>query len=221
MRSIVVPGSLVAGAIALIAVAAPRASRAQQVDPESTNGTVVHVGDSFLDAGLRQALGPKFRGEHTRYIAQSKTSSYLGQWAFGTTLNELYWSWRPSLFLVTLGANEMRAAPETRVALIKKIVQELRGTPCVWVSVPIWKGETNALNEMIKRESLPCHYFDSSVVADKIERQSFDNIHPTIEGGAVWAEAFWTWLQNERDPSAGPWALKPLKSEETAPTESQ
>lgn len=201
----------VAGAAALALFAAlPRPSRADaQAAPSS--GTVVHFGDSFIDAGLRQALGPRFAAEHARYIVAAKTSSWLSTWAGSVKLNELYWGWHPSLFVVTLGANELRAAPAPRAALVRQIVREMHGTPCVWISIPLWQGMPPDLMEMEKRESAPCLFFDSNAVADKIPRQSFDGAHPTVEGGAIWAEAFWTWLDAQRDRSEGAasWALKP------------
>jgi hypothetical protein len=62
--------------------------------------------------------------------------------------------------------------------------------------------------DVIRRESRPCRFFDSTALEDRIPRQP-DGIHPTNEGGAMWADAFWTWLQAQRDPSRGLWALRP------------
>jgi lysophospholipase L1-like esterase len=177
--------------------------------PDFSEGTVVHFGDSFVDAGLRQSLGPRFAAAHTRYVVSSKTSSWLSTWAGSVELNKLYWGWRPSLFIVTLGANELRAAPAPRAAMVRQIVREMHGTPCVWISIPLWQGMPSDLNDMIAHESAPCRFFDSSAIADTIARQAWDGAHPTLEGGARWAEAFWTWLEAERDRSAGRWALKP------------
>jgi len=192
-----------------LALLVPAPSGAQPGRGEFSNGTVVHFGDSFIDAGLRQTLGPKFRGEKTRYIPKAKTSSYLGTWATPDALLPLYWTWRPSLFLITLGANEGWAEPQSRVGVVRTISRGLKGVPCVWLGIPFWKGVPPGLNEMIQRESAPCRFFDSSALAEKMPRTTFDGRHPTNEGGAMWADAFWTWLMAERDPNKGPWGLKP------------
>ncbi len=56
-----------------------------------------------------------------------------------------------------------------------------------------------------------------------IPRQS-DHIHPTDAGGALWADAFWGWLQDQRTAAveeagakASPWRLKPSAVEEHEP----
>jgi hypothetical protein len=65
-------------------------------------------------------------------------------------------------------------------------------------------------------------------VKDPIQRQS-DHIHPTDKGGAVWADAFWAWLQEQRappdpapplygkPPRSSPWQLLPASPEEHQP----
>jgi lysophospholipase L1-like esterase len=215
MRRALAALALAAASLALFA-AVPVPARAD-APADCSGGTVVHFGDSFVDAGLRQALGPRFAAEHTRYIVASKTSSWLSSWAGSVKLNELYWGWRPSLFIVTLGANELRADPAPRAALVRQIVREMHGTPCVWISIPLWPGMPPDLNDMIRRESAPCRFFDSTVVESKIPRQAFDGAHPTMEGGAIWADAFWRWLDSERDRTGGgkgPWALKPRAGED-------
>jgi hypothetical protein len=203
--------ALPAGAIAVGLLAAVPESRAE--DRVWPGGTVVHIGDSFVDAGLRQALEPRFRAEGARYVVQSKNASYLGTWlSRAEPLRELHWRYKPSLFLVTLGANDTTAPPESRAQLVRWIVQQLGGVPCVWISTPLWRGAHHELMDVIRRESRPCRFFDSTSLEDRIPRQP-DGIHPTSEGGAMWADAFWTWLQTQRDPSHGTWALKP----DTAP----
>lgn len=206
------------GLLALVVTAlvalAPRPGRAEGGAPAPSGSAapkllhnVVHIGDSFVDAGFRQAAGPKFAREGARYVPLSKTSSYLGTWAGTPEMIEIFYRYRPSLYLVTLGANEMAAPPASRVSLVRRIVKDLRGVPCVWVAVPAWKDAPTALNDMIRKEVAPCRYFDSTAVSSKIARQK-DGIHPTVEGGAVWVDAFFTWLQAERDLARGPWALK-------------
>ncbi len=213
-------GLPLAAAVALVVplAVAPSASEAQTpTAPDYSNGTIVHIGDSFLDSGLQQALKPKLLGEKTHYISLAKASSYLGEWSVSPDLAKLYFSHRPALFLITLGANETKAPPASRVASVRRLVQNLHGTPCVWVGFPIWKNEPTGLNEMIRRESAPCRYFDSDAIGEQIPRAR-DKIHPTTAGGAIWAEAVFKWLKAERDPGkAAYWTLKPAPPEEHNP----
>jgi hypothetical protein len=181
------------------------------------NGTIVHFGDSFVDSGLSQTLRPRFNELGTRYVALGKFNTMLGQWAHSGDIASYHWAYRPSLFLVTLGASEVNAnPPEIRLGAVKQIIKHMNGVPCVWISVPLWKGAPTGLTEMIRRESAPCRHFDSSTIADKITRQA-DRIHPDAKGGTVWGEAFWAWLQANRDTSKGTWALKPAPPEEHGP----
>lgn len=177
---------------------------------------VVHFGDSFVHAGLQQSFRPRLRAMGMRYVTEGRTSAWLSTWA-GPGVDRLYWSYRPALFLVTLGANDLSFKPaEKRAYLVRDIVQKMRGTPCVWIGVPIWEGAPRDFVEMIRRESAPCRYFDSTAITTRITRQE-DNRHPDEAGGRLWAEAVWEWLMKQRDPERGVWALKPAPVEEHAP----
>ena len=180
------------------------------------NGTIVHFGDSFVDAGLRQALRPRFAAEKTKYFSFGKRMAWIATYAYGSDVDEYYFGMRPALFLITLGANDLvYPRPEERVTVVHDLIKKLHNTPCVWISIPLWKGAPTAYLDMIRRESAPCRWFDSEVVNDRISRQP-DGRHPDLPGGAVWAEAFWNWLQSQRDPSQGYWALKPGPADEHA-----
>lgn len=215
-----------ATAVALLAAAAllalPLVSTADPPPPDVSaarfpNGTIVHFGDSFVDSGLSQTLRPKFNELGTRYVALGKFNTMLGQWANSGDISSYHWAYHPSLFIVTLGASEVNAnPPEIRLNAVRQINKHMKGVPCVWISVPLWKGAPSGLTEMIRRESAPCRHFDSSTVADKISRQS-DHVHPDAKGGALWADAFWAWLQANRDTSKGYWALKPAPADEHGP----
>jgi len=178
---------------------------------------VVHFGDSFVQAGLQQNLRPRFQALGARYITEAKTSSWLATWASGQQVDNLYWGYRPELFLVTLGANDLLFQPaEKRAYLVREIVQKMRGTPCIWIGIPIWETAPTEFVEMIRRESAPCRYFDSNQITTRISRQA-DKRHPDAAGGQFWADTFWAWYQTQRDPQRGPWALKPAPPEEHAP----
>lgn len=210
-RNLLVAGLV--GAAGMGVLAMPALADAPKDPPRAVqpgpNGLVVHFGDSFVDAGLRQNLAPKFASHQTRYFFFGRRMSVLANWASSSELDELYFGFRPSLFLVTLGANDLSFPnAEQRVALVRKIVGKMRGTPCVWISIPLWQGAPTSMAEMFRRECAPCRYFDSSAVAATMSRQK-DGRHPDAKGGAAWAEAVWSWLQEERDPAQGYWGLKP------------
>ncbi len=181
------------------------------------NGTVVHFGDSFVDAGLRQALRPRFDAEKTKYFSFGKRMAWIATYAYGPDVDQYYYGLRPDLFIITLGANDLvYPRPEERVKVVRDLMKKLHNTPCVWISIPLWKGAPRAYIDMIRRECVLCRYFDSETVNDRISRQP-DHRHPDLPGGAVWADAFWTWLQAQRDPSRGYWALKPAPPDEHTP----
>lgn len=212
---------MLSGAAALALAAVPALADSPKVPPRAVqpgpNGLVVHFGDSFVDAGLRQNLAPKFASHQTKYFFFGRRMSVLANWASGSELDELYFGFRPSLFLVTLGANDLTYPnPEQRVALVRKIIGKMRGTPCVWISIPLWQGAPTGMTDMFRREAAPCRHFDSSAVAATMSRQK-DGRHPDAKGGAAWADAVWSWLLAERDPSKEYWALKPAPATEYAP----
>jgi hypothetical protein len=144
---------------------------------------------------------------------------------------------RPDLVLINLGANEVsNTDPPTHAPAVRRIVKAIGGRPCVWVSPPLWRKDTGII-DVIREHSAPCRFFDSNVlVTTPIPRQS-DKIHPTVAGGAIWAAAFWEWLEAQRapaDPGApepspsgaaagarrNPWELKPSPPEEHRPLRS-
>jgi hypothetical protein len=215
--------AVVGGALGLLVWLAPvakvaadkRADQGPAVAP-GPNGTVVHFGDSFVDAGLQQALRPRFKADQTKYFSFGRRLAWLATWAYGSDLDGLYYSYRPSLFIITVGANDLvYPRPEERVKVVHDLVKKLRDTPCVWISTPLWAGAPTAYVDMIRRECAPCRFFDSETVTPQISKQP-DGRHPDIKGGAVWAGAFWDWLQAERDSTKGPWALKPAPPSEHA-----
>jgi lysophospholipase L1-like esterase len=167
----------------------------------------LHVGDSFVDAGLSAFLRTKFNAEDTKYLNVGKPKSYLYEWATGADIDRYYYGYRPSLILITLGANETHAPAGSRKTAVRQLVRRLNGTPCIWISTPLWDGAGTAVSEDIRTESAPCRHFDSSTVAPRLTRMR-DKIHPDKEGGRIWGEAFWEWLEANRDKSRGYWGLK-------------
>lgn len=191
--------------------AAPEDAEPQQppapADPRK--GTrIVHFGDSFVSAGLSQALQPKLDELGVTYKVYSHASSTTNSWAYEKNLSQIL-SRKPDLVIITLGANELFIPkPESRADAVRAIVKKIGSRPCVWVTPPPWKGQTGIL-DIIRDNASPCLFFDSeAAVSEPIARQK-DKIHPSLHGGRVWGNAFWAWLEEHRDPERGPWALRP------------
>ncbi|HEY4117163.1 MAG TPA: SGNH/GDSL hydrolase family protein [Byssovorax sp.] len=201
--------------------AAPAAPPDAPPPPIPKGTAVLVIGDSFALAGFTKALKPRMKELGARYEVRAETSSFTTTWANKVEL--LVANTQPDLVIVTLGANEMQnIEPTTHAFAVRKIAQSIGGRPCVWVSPPLWKKDTGMMN-VLRENSAPCRFFDSDVeVKEPIPRQG-DHVHPTDKGGAIWADAFWAWLERERapaDPSAAgrsPWTLKPAAPGEHDP----
>jgi hypothetical protein len=185
---------------------------------------VLNIGDSFLLAGFAQALRPKLNALGVRYEVKSEQSSFTVSWAGKMEL--LVANMQPDLVIINLGANEMsNTNPAAHAPAVRRIVKSIGGRPCVWVSPPTWRKDTGIL-DVIRENSAPCRFFDSDEhVKQAIPRQS-DKIHPNKEGGQIWADAFWAWLQENRAPAEpapegmkkpSPWKLKPSPEAEHKP----
>lgn len=175
---------------------------------------VLHIGDSFVDASFQQNLRPLFRSAGVQYIAEATTATYTTTWASDPSLDE-WLSRRPSLVLVTLGANEVDITiPDQHARAVAAIARKVAaaGASCVWITPPLWKSDTGIL-QVIHDHCAPCLFFDSDAVLGGLsadERQP-DRIHPNHAGGGRWAHAFWTWLVEHSDSNGGPWALTPFE----------
>ena len=197
------------------AAAPPAAEAAKEPAPIPKNTAVLHIGDSFVLAGFSQALKPRMKELGVRYEVRSETPSYTVTWA--SKIELLLQNTQPDLVIITLGANEMENTdPPTHAPAVRRIVKFIGARPCVWVTPPSWKKDTGII-DVIRQNTAPCRFFDSDVlVTTPIPRQS-DKIHPTKQGGEIWASAFWSWLHAQRLPAGeakNPWALRPGPPEE-------
>jgi hypothetical protein len=200
--------------------AAPAAEAAPPAPPPIPKGTaVLLVGDSFALAGFTQALKPRMKDLGVRYEVRAETSSFTTTWA--GKMEILVANTQPDLVILVLGANEMsNIEPVTHAPAVKRIVEGIKGRPCVWVTPPLWKKDTGMM-DVIREYSAPCRFFDSDLfIKEPLPRQA-DKVHPTDAGGAIWADAFWAWLDRERAPADGsnasPWRLKPSPPDEHTP----
>lgn len=168
---------------------------------------VLHVGDSFAGA-LGVPLGRRFKAMGLRSVLEFRTSSYVPEWASGTELAGYVARYNPDLVIVTLGANEFDLQhPEQRASAVKRLVRELGGRPCVWVTPPRWKRDSGIL-AVIHENVKPCRFLDSDTVVHDLERKR-DGIHPSDAARELWADAVLAWLVRERrGEGERPWELK-------------
>jgi hypothetical protein len=186
-------------------------------EPDATFGrgtSVVHIGDSFVDAFFQQNLAPHFRGSGARYVAQGTTATYTTTWAFGPDLDR-WLQLRPSLVIVTLGANEFEIpAPAQHAGAVERIARRISaaGASCVWTTPPSWKQDTGIV-QVIHDHCAPCLFFDSDAMLGGLGRgeRRPDGIHPNARGGARWAGAFWDWINDHRDVANQGWLLRPYE----------
>lgn len=182
-------------------------------DPRQ-GGRVLHFGDSFVTSGFSQAIKPKLDALGVRYTTLARASTTTWMWASDKSLASAL-AKKPDLVLITLGANEIFVPePSARAKAVRSIVKKIGSRPCVWIAPPPWKGQ-NGILDVIRENAAPCLFFDSEAeVEGPIERRK-DGIHPSMEGGKRWADAFWAWLEAHRDEASGAWALRARPSEET------
>jgi hypothetical protein len=175
---------------------------------------VLHIGDSFVHAFLQQNLRPRFQASGTGYVVDATTATYTTTWANDPDLDR-WLGRRPSLVLVTLGANEVdMPVPLEHARAVKQLVRKIgeASTSCVWITPPMWKADSGIL-QVIHDHSAPCLFLDSDALLGGLspdERQR-DHIHPNERGGARWADAVWAWLTDHRDPARPAWALVPFE----------
>ena len=141
-------------------------------------------------------------------MLEYRTSSYIPTWASSRELAQYVARYSPDLVLITLGANEFElSAPETRAGAVRRLVKQLEGRPCVWISPPRWKPDTGILG-VIRENSKPCRFLDSDTIVRELARKP-DKIHPSAEGREVWADAVYSWLVHERQTGAErPWQFR-------------
>jgi len=197
---------LVVGAVGLLAVPAlaDKAKDDKKEKEKEKPPVVLHVGDSFVGSGFAQALKPRFEALGAKYISHSQTSGYTTTLPRQINLESLMKTQKPALVILTIGANEMAMPlPETHAHAAKNLTRIISQAPCIWALPPRWTKETG-FREVMRREAPPCRVHDPEEIADKIPRQS-DKIHPTMEGGRIWADHFWPWMMQGKPEGAKPW----------------
>jgi hypothetical protein len=176
---------------------------------------VLHVGDSFVHAGLTQRLRQLFEPFGVRYEVRAQPSTISLDWA--KRLPGEVAQTQPDLVIITLGANEIGSkylAVQARA--IGRIVRAIGGRPCVWTTPPLWIEESGFFDTLQANVS-PCRFFETDRhIGAFLPRR--DKVHPTMEGGALWAEKLFEYLSDERAGDAQqPWMLEPSPDDELTP----
>lgn len=133
-------------------------------------------------------LRPIFQKDGRKYNIESVTSSSTLSWDNKRLLQDAMYKYDPDLILISLGSNELfDRNPGRRAPAIKRLVQDTRGRPCLWIGPPAWKEDYGFI-EVLKQNLGHCRYLDS--VALKLPRMA-DGRHPSWTGGYRWAVAVW------------------------------
>ena len=160
---------------------------------------VLHAGDSMVggQGGLARALATRFEPYGTKYVrdwrvATVQTFDYENR--FGKLVDEHH----PDLVILNLGANDVFVPnPKSLAGFVQRIAKKASdgGRACFWITPPLWKPPDTGIVAVIKEHAAPCHVFDSS---DLVLPKWPDGIHPNNEGGAIWAEKFWSFYEANR-----------------------
>jgi hypothetical protein len=207
--------AIVSASASLAATAAPVVDVKATV-PDLPKGTsVLHVGDSFVHSGLTQELRPKLEALGVRYEVHAEKSTNSLDWA--KRVPALVASMQPDLVIITLGGNEIASQHlDVEARAVKRIVEAIGNRPCVWTTPPLWREESGVF-DTIQASLAPCRFFETDVVVGKFIPRRADKIHPTMAGGAMWADALYSWLIQERTGAPKPWSMREAPLSERSP----
>jgi hypothetical protein len=193
----------------------PVAAPAAKEPPPIPAGTMIlHVGDSFVHSGLTQALKPKFKALGAKYEVRAEKSTNSLDWA--KRVPGLVASIRPDLVIVTLGGNEIGSQwLDVEAKAVGRIVEAIGDRPCVWTTPPLWREEEGVFDTIAKTLG-HCRFFETDVQVGQFIPRREDKIHPTAEGGAMWADALYGYLMKERAGEPTPWSLRDGPPDEKA-----
>jgi len=159
---------------------------------------VLSVGDSFNGA-LSLALQRRFAASGADFARDVWVGVAIGTFVHARRFPDLVASHKPDLVLITLGANDVDTTDlETLGRDVRAIVAKVGGADCVWIAPALWKKDKTGLVEALERNAAPCRFFASR--GFKVERRG-DGWHPSVKGGADWADRFWDFFEPQRSPT--------------------
>jgi lysophospholipase L1-like esterase len=180
-------------AIARVPDPSPPPTPAPPTEPRRYRA-VLSVGDSFNGA-FGMALEKKLRADGAAVWRDVWVGVDIATFARDKRFGEWLTRANPDLVLINLGANDMDWAAPPRVAPhVRAVVQKIAPRDCYWIAPATWKNDYG-LVDTIRANAGHCVFFDSRTV--KVERGR-DGIHPTVAGGAAWADRFWAFFEETR-----------------------
>lgn len=175
---------------------------------------ILHVGDSFVHSGLTQALKPRFKALGAKYEVRAEHSTNSLDWA--KRVPGLVSAIRPDLVIVTLGGNEIGSKwLDVQAKAVSRIVEAIGDRPCVWTTPPLWREEEGVF-DTIASSLGHCRFFETDLQVGQFIPRRDDKIHPTAEGGAMWADALYGYLMKERTGAPLPWSMRDGPADEKA-----
>ncbi len=191
------------------ATATASATAAPPPGPLPAGLKILVIGDSFGEA-LGAGLKTREASSNIKVFLRAEKATFIPEWAGPKRgVAGMMVSLKPDVVVIALGGNELAmTTPDIRGPKVKALVELIGKTPCVWVSPPLWGNNDNGLLGVIRSQSGPCRYFDSSIHSPDLPRGG-DKIHPTAEGQKKWADYVLTWLTKEKVEGAAPFSLKP------------
>ena len=176
--------------------------------PHGPYKRVLQIGDSTVgwQGGLSKALERRFHAEGSKFLSEAVTSASIANFDTSERYQGLLAKYKPDLVLITLGANDVFIPhPATLSGNVMKIAKRAadggpdvqpgphKKSDCYWIGPPTWKKDTGIV-EVIRQNSRPCKFFDSS---DLTLKRRGDGIHPTDEGGETWGALFWAFFKGD------------------------
>lgn len=176
---------------------------------------MLHIGDSFVHSGLTQRLKEHFSAQGIRLIARAEHSTNSVDWA--KRMPDEIASTKPDLVIVTLGGNEIGSKHlDVQARAIRRIVSTIGDRPCVWTTPPLWMQESG-LFDTLQENVAPCRFFETDKQVGKFIPRRADKIHPTMEGGAMWADSLIAFFKRERRGEPKPWSFLDAPDAERKP----
>jgi hypothetical protein len=161
---------------------------------EDSRHRILLTGDSMGD-GLFLAWRKLRKQGNFDICYQPWYGSTTDSWAKTDKLQNMIESYRPTLVIFSLGANQINdhkiAAKEDH---IREIVRQMSDTEFIWIGPPNWKEDTG-INNLILKYVGSERFFDSRRLT--FERRK-DGAHPTQKAAAIWADSISRWI--DRNP---------------------
>ena len=181
------------------------------LQPASGGARVLLLGDS-LAQGLGPPLARLAEAAGVSLVARGVQSSTIKQWLSGSVLVDAVSRAEPSLTLVCLGTNDMRAADPgaegRRAGELADALFRSNSTAVAWIGPPSLPFETNAFRAALATMcgARDVRIFDSQAL--DLARAP-DGVHMTPAGYGAWAESIAAWvpfvaLRSSGAPAAAP-----------------